>query len=367
MYLPKIHYDWQNKHEPTLLEIVSRLLASTPKEALLDGAVPDSLNRFGEQVSTTGMIVGYALYMFRLCGQHVYAMGPHVADAFSRTDLSGITADQISTPFPSFYVALKDVHWRLWGGTHTQWHTLTGAYVQHTKRYNPETEKATYGLHIVLWGAPNKRSRGPLDDIVFWYSIDLGSCPEGIDLEEYFQTQEVMSPDNNLIDRCEQTLFVDEFVVDGAPVDVTEVQRQAVAGVFRLIINMLLYLKSEQPDLLVHDRKDERKKVEDAIGRAKSNGKVKKLKRKLDHLPGTVITYVGQGIEQKLKDASRRTSSATSRSAPRAHLVRPHWRHYWVGPKAQQRRVRRWIHLFERGSGEPARTIHKFRKPPDRV
>lgn len=357
MRLPRLHYDHMQKHLPELLGLARASLDGVSTENLIDGKASDSWPGLASRIGYSGSQAMFAMVMFERCHQQVYAIGPKVADALCRTDLTGVTADMLEPPAPAFYVALPDCPWYIWGGDRSQWHQVGGFYVQKTTRLLRKEYRYRHGLHFFLWGMPNERSHGILDDAVYWFSVPIDTDE---DLEKQFGTSEVRLADKTFGDFSEPEQLEN---LDTDDPKVRERHIQSAKNCFHLTVNMMLYLASEEADVSVLDKNTERRKVEDRIKRAKNDGKRKKLERRLENMPRTVITYVGPAIESEATSRTASSSDQSDRAAPRAHLVRPHWRHYWVGKKGEQRRVRRWIHMFERGSGEPSRIITKFREP----
>lgn len=365
MKLPPLHFDWFTKHDPyTLMDLGKQLLQPLSKQDMVRGTSTKgydaTFKRFGGL--THGIV--YAMELWDRCGQQVYVVGPKVADALRRTSLRGVTPDMLTMERGMLYIALPNCPWKIWGGARTKWHNVSGFYCSYSVRYNPTTNKPQVGLYFYIWGAPNERSDNPLDDVLFWFSVPLDDCPDDNDLEQHYGGTEVEVHDDIFGTHTEGVFSAvrQEF---GAPTqEEKDQQRQMARNVFRLSVNLILYLQSEDAEVDVVDRDKERAKLRAAIGRAKKEGKRKKLRRRLDNMPRTVFRYIGPKMERALEEAERKPSEreTVARVGPRRHLVRPHWRHYWVGSGENKRRVRRWIALFERGKGEPERTVTVLRE-----
>jgi len=302
----------------------------------------DTFQKFGPTAHST-MI---SMVMWARCGQHAYVVGPKVADALCRTNLTGIKPSMLTPTHSVFYIALPDCPWEQWGGAETQWHRVTGVYVLYTTRMNRETMKPELGIHCVVWGAPNEHSRNPLDDIVYWFSVPVGEA-EGSDLETHYGEAPVAT--EGVFGASVDEAFQEEF--SSTNEEHKTKQREMARNVFRLAVNLILYIQSEDAEVELLDRDPERKKLSAAIKRAKKPGNKKKLQRRLDNLPKTVIRYIGPKMERKLATAEREQAEREvgARSSPVRHLVRPHWNYYWVGSGENKRRVSRWIALYERG------------------
>lgn len=363
MRMPPIHFDHMRKHLPYIQQLAKRTLSPLTLEHMIAGASTDEFNEASAHLGASAQNAMHQMEMFDRCGQQVFVVGPQMAEAFRNTDLSGMMSDWIESPAHCYYIALSECPWEMFGGLSSGWHKVAGVYVQYSHRQMWNSTKRKPGLHFLLWGAPNERSHGPLDDAVYWFSIETGlKSGEDVDLETRFGGSEVMNTDKPFATGWAPGLLDD---LDSGDPEVRLKHRQTIQNVFRLVINLSLYLESESSDVsLVKDNPVERRKLEGSIRRAKSEGRRRKLRRRLENAPRTVITYVGPSVETRLREASAGSERATgTRSSPRWHLVRPHWRHYWVGPKSNQKRVRKWIGLTERGSAEPDRHVTKIREP----
>jgi len=355
--VPKLHYDHVAQSEVGYLFRMSQgALVELDHYRLCGGMGTAAFEAMRPLLGTAGSNMHHQMVTWERCGQHVYVVGPHVAQALSNTDLTGVTADMVEGDAPCFYVALRDSDWKIWGGPETRYHRLDGFYVTISLRKDV-SGRLRPALSFMLWGQANERSTGPLDDACFWFSI-----PNDVagDLEEVYGKGPAMPDDGGLDESRDDYLG---SLLDGAPADVQAEQRQLCRTVYRLSINLLLYLDSQQPD--VEDdtsAQDRRRELEDKASRAKSDGKRKKILRRLKALPTTRVRYVGLGIEDAMAAAEERRNVPTERQvgdrrSPRKHVVRPHWRHYWVGSGADRRKVRKWIALYERGSGDADRTV----------
>jgi hypothetical protein len=354
--LPPLHYDYMRKNIPWLLSMAHATFHDVPTEDLIAGDSSFVAHGFGPLAAQSM----FAMVMFERCQQKVFALGPKIADALCRTALSGVMADMLEVPASTFYVALPDCKWSIWGGERTQWHQLGGFYVQKVdrtlRRPDGTISNRRQGLHLLLWGMPNEHSRNMLDDAAYWFSVPIDG---GEDLEEQFGSSEFRTTDRPF-GYVEDDLDQGERL-DTDDKDVHRRHLQSTKNCFHLAVNMMLYLASEDPDVATPE--NVLRKIQDQLKRTKSPGKRKKLERRLDNIPHTVITYVGPKLEEEAKERARSEAEQGERLAPRAHLVRPHWRHYWLGKKGSQHRVRKWVHMFERGLGEVERTITKFREP----
>ena len=138
-------------------------------------------------------------------------------------------------------------------------------------------------------------------------------------------------------------------------------QRSSFANIVRLVLNVCLYVASEEPDLEVVDNKEKVKELKRQAARKKSEGNKKKIERRIANLPKVKFVYIGPLFEEVGKKPSADRGDGTHAS-PVEHEVPPHYQHYWVGPQGDRRRVLRYKGMYIRGSGAPDRTIVKIRE-----
>jgi hypothetical protein len=246
----------------------------------------------------------------------------------ARTELNGIPVDDIRMPYKAFWIDLADLDWPIWGGEVTQNHRVEGMYVVSRR------DRDGYGfVWLLIWGGPNEKSTGKLDDAISWATLKLAP---GLDAEAAV-TELVSTPL-----RLDQTS--PEF--SGA-VEHLDRERNLTRQAFRVAFNLALYLASDDADIEVLPTPGEAE-LREKLERVKSPGKRKVLERQLAaKRKQPRITLVGPRIERALLE----TVNAGDREGPRAHWVRGHWRTYRVGAGRSQQ-VRRWIKPFLRGAGE---------------
>jgi len=379
---PQLHYDFIMKSPggAEFHDVVRKMFADFTEAELMSGEIPMGMYELDE----TSRVSHYVMALYEKFGQNTYVIGPKVQDLFRRTDLARITPEMITPPVPAFYIALADCPWLLWGGERTQMHNLSGVYVSFTKvgqrvpgttvietaeklETDPSAIKMEDSIQIVLWGAANQRSIDRFDDTILWYTINLEEwVAAGEDLEEFFRQHSIMQdlvPDMTAEKLIEKGLdpFSLPFIPNNTE-DITTV-RETLVNVLRLVLNLCLYMESEDPELEILDKKDEVEKLERELKGKKSPAKRKKLSRRIEKMPKTRYIYVGPLYEELAEQETKtRVNGGGTHASPIEHGVVPHWQRYWVGSGAARHQV--WKHkgMYRRGAGKPDRTITKIRE-----
>lgn len=388
---PKLHFDFVQQSSPEVRSLHWMMMGQHR------GITDDDLRRgicssLVHQLEGSPKAMAYHMMLFDRFGQNSYVVGPRVQDMFRRTDLSKITSDMLVAPQTSFYIALPECPWRIWGGDRTQWHEVQGIYVAFVDAVNRSDVhgdyqavstkelalKGEHGVQVLLWGGPNERSLNNTDDAVLWFSLNLEEwVRKGDDLETFFRHHEVMKADADNVDRWMGVDPADPFatpLIPEARVDILE-QRETLISAMRLLFNLCLYIGSDEPELETDDTADRlRKEIGQKKAQAaakKSAGKRKKIERQRKNLEEqlaaasrTRIVYVGPMFEDVAEKERREQTGGGggSHGTPIEHAVRPHWQNYWVGSGDDRRRILRHKGMYRRGSGKPDRTIVKLRE-----
>jgi hypothetical protein len=294
----------------------------------------------------------YTLTMFlaeyRLCGRQAFVVPPGMQEALSRTSLKDVYFDDLKLPYPCIYVAMPDCGAEVWGGEDTQWHTVGGAFLRHisqgeyVKSLDDQEAVITNGMiNVYLWGMENERSRAPGDDASMWFTFDLAKL-EGMDLESYLSMmladpQRDASADDVTALGRKLGIFT-TFPKDG------EMGRRALNGVMhamRVVFNAVLYMDCEDADVIldpaVAEAQDQRKEIQDALGRLKNPNKSRgrRLRKRLDNLPLDTVSWVGRSVAVTAfpTDANGDGDPGTPQ---RLHWVRGHW---WPRRDTIQKRI----------------------------
>lgn len=375
---PTLHYDYimGTPGASEFHALIDKQFSSFSNDELLGGKIPEFVNTLDAVTRTSA----YLMQLYKRFGQNTYVIGPRVQELFRRTQLTRITPDMIQPPVPAFYIALADCPWQIWGGERTKLHHLTGIYVSFSKVYQgrrpapgtpPEKMPELHNcINIVLWGEANERSFDKFDDALLWFSISLDRwVSAGQDLETFFANHSVMTATStDLKDWDPHAHELDPFAQPYIPEEegALAAQREALVGVLRLILNLCLYMGSDDPDLDVHDWKDKEAELKKKLSSKKSPGKRKKLERQISNLPRTRVVYVGPLFEElpgpDAAPVEGRQHQGGTHASPVEHGVAPHWQRYWVGSGADRKVKWRLKGMYVRGGGKPDRTITKIRE-----
>ena len=377
---PTFHYDFllSSPGAPQFQEIVERQFRSFSDAELIGGTIPQFLN----ELDGTTRMSSYMAHLYKRFGQHTFVVGPKVQELFRRTKLAKITPEMITPPAAAFYIGVADCPWQLWGGNRTKLHNLTGIYVSFSKVYQGPQPPGGYKvgdplppgtevhdcINIMLWGKANERSLDKFDDTVLWFSISLDKWMKaGQDLETFFQNHSVMTADtDDLKDWNPTANELDPFAPAYIPEDLNNlaIQRDMLVNVLRLVLNVCLYMGSEEPDLIVEDGRDKARALREKISKKKSPGKRKKLERQLANLPRTRLVYVGPLFEELPDGRPDETGEylGGTHASPVEHGVSPHWQRYHVGSGEDRSIKWRLKGMYVRGSGKADRTITKIRE-----
>jgi hypothetical protein len=379
---PTFHYDFllSSPGAPEFQAIVERQFRSFTDAELIGGTIP----RFLNELDGTTRMSSYMTQLYKRFGQNTFVVGPKVQELFRRTKLAKVTPEMIVPPASAFYIGVADCPWQLWGGERTKLHNLTGIYVSFSKVFQGPQPPGGYKygdelppgvevhdcINIMLWGEANERSLDKFDDTVLWFSISLDRWIKGgMDLETFFENHSVMTAEaDDLKDWNPTANELDPFAPAYVPEDESAlaIQREMLVNVLRLVLNVCLYMGSEDPDLIVKDGKDKALELQKKISTKKSPGKRKKLERQLANLSRTRLVYVGPMFEE-LPAPDRRAATAReyeggTHASPIEHGVSPHWQRYHVGSGDNRSVKWRLKGMYVRGSGKPDRTITKIRE-----
>lgn len=365
MKSPISHFDFLRRRSPeggALYEAIKKQHQSFSLHELTDGRCATML----ERLDATSRMCNYLMLLYDRFGQNSYVLGPKVQDLFARTNLIKVTPEMVKPPQTGFYVSLADCPWRIWGGRRTRWHQLAGIYVGFTAARESEPgSKMERRIHFALWGLPNDSSVTMMDDAWLWYSVNLEEWGRReMDLESFFESQKVMLNHEEDFTKWSGGDPLDSYDDTMIPPNQVEVEehRATLGTILRLVLNLCLYLSSDEPDIEVLDARDEQEKLKQQITQKKSGGKRKKLERRMANLPKTRVVYVGPLFEKVGSSHSGGPSQGGTHASPLEHAVRPHWQRYWVGVGDQRRE--RWTlkGMYVRGTGQPSQTVTKFRE-----
>ena len=202
---------------------------------------------------------------------------------------------------------------KLWGGDRTKWHVLRGIYA-HKLPSGTTTNREGFiqgeCWQLMFWGAANEQSINKQDDALFYdiFSIDT-VFNDGI--ENHFKS------------------ILDDPTKDASPEGLRPPEgaerKKRNAGLIkalRIFVNTVLYVTGSNPEISVGPETSRTNKLKAQINRAKSPGKIARLKRQLHNATKCNVHVLAPSIEKA--GISRKDGTAK-------HTVKAHWHRYWVG------------------------------------
>lgn len=308
-----------------------------------------------DQYSTTYQMMR-CVFAYQRSGQQVVVLGPRMQEAFANTSLKEVSSRHIRFPYQCFYLAVPGCKHRVWGGSQTQWHHISGAYVM-------DDPSMDHALSILIWGAANDKSIDPLDDATFWLSLDLGFRGgdaiemdiEGITLDVDARVNARLA-DNRLrdgsmrnieyesellrMDLDAQVMKVmadarnnvsDRYALGPDNDQIVENVKVEIRAFLRIVVNTLLYMSSASCETKQGNRDAERRDLQKSLDRKKhkKSKEARKIREKIEALPFHHITWIGPTIE----DAKDADTDLTSHRTVRGHIRRGHWHTFLSGPR----------------------------------
>jgi hypothetical protein len=264
--------------------------------------------------SPAGARMLQASFKYAESGQQVYYLGRRMQSLLGNTNIDKVPQDFHGVPYPCFYLAFQNPPYRIWGGKRTQWHEIGGVYVQ---------EHIPGILSLVAWGKENERSTYVGDDATYWINIKLDDVPSTdgmLDIDSYMA---------ELITQLNQDASDPGIVITP---DVRQEQNKNVTRLARVVINLLLYLNSSQPELVRMDNPGKRAKLKARLKKAKNAKKKRKYQRQLAALPQARVIWIGKSLEQAPPNVVAQPGAGPSRVV-KQHWRKGHWHPYWTGPR----------------------------------
>ena len=321
MTAPKLHYEHTMRNVPGTAQIIDFVM-SLVRMSRVSPSAANIAALFEEQgIHPNAAVMLEAMARYEICGQQTFVLGPGMRTAFQNTTLDGVLYEDLHLPHEAFYIHLADCDWKLWGGSRSGWHQVSGIYVNRTPQC----------IAFAIWGPENERSTEPGDDAHAW--IRLQPAP-GKSLEEVLQAT-----------------FAHTETSDLTVVPEPDVQQLAYINAVRVAINMCMYLTCEDAQTVTQTAAQRRAPLEAELRRKKNPGKAKVIERRLAQLSKAAITRVGGKYESHL--------AAALGGATRQHIVRGHFHTYCTGPGRTQR-IRRFVFPFVRGTKDPAYESRRY-------
>ena len=260
------------------------------------------------------------LYGYWVCDRQVYVVGPTMQNMLSATSLDGIWWSDVKLPFDTFYIALPGCNELIWGGDQTKWHKLRGVYVQHSHRpdrpgtaqYRLNHPPGTHTWSVQAWGATH-RGAPEDDDAMYQYHVVARPGESPAESITHLVTGKPSEPPRWDAD------------VHGGSV----VQQELASYIYQLIINLCLYLASQNADLIsgVADSR-QRTLLTQKLSKARSSRQRRKLSSKLNSLSKARVTWVGPSVAKRPKESGYGGAPVRGRYWTAGHYMR-----YWVGSK----------------------------------
>ena len=274
-----------------------------------------------------------------------FQLSDGLLSALMSTELREVYPDDISLPFPGFYLEIpKGYFW--WHHPATGYHPveLIGIAEVHKSRavscelagLSEDTEWALgYRLLVVVYGGPNENSKLPADDGCGFFSIPMHTSDQAI--ESMWEEQEILGEREGGWARAQKGKIGDREV-DG---------RALRAAVRHLCLNFLLYIGS-CPEDVRHIHTDAIAKIHKARktkGRNYGKKRLGVLESERTYLVGTDV-YLNKDAADYGRNGG--ASHGTPRQVQFRSVVRGHWRRQPHGPKSSKRKLI-WVKPHSRG------------------
>ena len=332
-----LHFDYITKQFPDRCEMVNALA-----KAVADHGV--TLEDIGHTLSEQGMFPAASITLALMAlhkhqGQQTFVVGEHLAEMLEHTKLDDVPRDELRLPYPVFYVALPGCTHRVWGGSRTKWHRVAGLYVQLSPR----------ALTVMAWAGDNEHSLYRGDDAHIWARLDMDR-DEDLETSVYHLLRDRKSENNDPI--IDPLAIIEGSQDDGITDEVRAVQTETLTAMFRLAVNLSLYLTSRDPETEAVPEDQHTKALRGKLTRAKNPGKRKKIERQLARHSTATVIRVGLSIEEKVR------AQVAEHGSVSAHWVRGHWHHYWTGT-GRTVKVRRWVLPYPKGLEPPTKRSYK--------
>jgi len=325
MKTPILHYDYWIGHNPKWREALVAALQGDSRLIdyqtwLMSGWAP-SASHFLD-----------SMYAYAQEGQQTFLVGRKLQQLLTETDAENIPLQFLSFPFDSFYVALEDCPWSLWGGSRTKWHQIGGFYVT---RLEPEDgegggEPVPRGFRLAIWGPENERSTSVGGDSTQWLCLDLHKAVtrEDDDGTQYISIDPWLDKILNVPANDCSDLNAER------PQGANRVKNnQYLRNVVHLTVSLLLYLNSAQPDLAPKNGNlKERSRLKKKLRGQKSTKKRARTQRQINQVSQARVVWLGRAVETQPEEPTEQTTTKTGRKV-RLHRRRGHWHTYWTGPR----------------------------------
>ena len=330
MKKPLNHHDHAVRHNPEMRKLIEHVEDHKRRTGSTQVRVPMAGNP-GMTMSTYYAV--NALLEYRAYGKQSFVVGPNLQEGFCNTGLQSVPREALKMPYDCFWLALPDCPWKIWNPD-TGFHEVQGAYVWMLDDDIDEQGNRILDserLVVWIWGKPNENSKNQNDHACSWAEFSLGECyADGGDLEDYMV--KTFQPHRERNDEGHS----------GMPSNLQESQTDLMKGVYRIAVNLMLYLQTDCADLDAPPKPPKGGKVHG--GKKYRRGKALRGKFRKE-VKGTVTT-VAPSIEKLIGEQKARMVE----SGGICVWVRGHWQHYWYGSGMGRVRLPKWKLPFLRNT-----------------
>ena len=309
-----------------------------------------------------GVMTASSMVMHYRCGQPVYLLSQEMHDAFLRTDLTGVTLDDLTLPHDCIYIAVPKGIYKMWGGPSTEWHDCDGIYIRRRTYFEvpkdvgdiigedipkmgtikdliPKLERAgmteedlrlyqKQGFIMHAACLENEKSTARGDDCHTWCSVSLDDWQQdekNNDVEGFLRARVF----REMKDSTSNSL---SYPTD----EIADQHAQQYFDLCKVAMNAIVYMNNGLETKTLQ-RRDNRSlnNFWSMFQSATSPSKRRTYGRKATRLARATVYQLGP---QVLFSPRRKSFDV---------LVRGHWHTYWVG-KGRLRRKLNWIQPYIR-------------------
>lgn len=256
----------------------------------------------------------------KLAGERVYELSVGLGERLLKTELHGLSTDDLKLPYPSIYIVIPTEMGLKLNNEISGVHDLAGVYVTEYE-YGPYRH-----WKLLFWGPPNGGSEHEWDDTLFHFSVE-------------------MSPSTGLeetLDTCEAFRNSDDR---GTPAS-RKYYREHWRQLFGLVMNTVIYCTWPDAELREARNADFLRLHEQLRKHPKGSHKYERTREKLRQTPEQRRVVLGPSVGRFESAPSAGGASPLVRT-----LVSGHWQRFAYGPGRSQRKWG-WREPFWRGPEE---------------
>lgn len=256
-------------------------------------------------------------YSYYLGAGRTYEVSNGIAEMLLNTKLD-IDTDLLKSPFREIILmpppGLLQVYNR-----YTGWHDVYTIYV-HLDERSPIDKM----LRVLVVGKANEKSTNPYDDAAFFFKVDFKEGNVFDNLDTYMK-------------EWEKDPLHDTYS--------TENDTEVMPRIFQFVLNVLLYLTSQDADIRHKD--SQYQDMAKRIKGLKSAGKIRKLQQRMEKEPVERRYVVGSSVHLSTEERTLYQGVAKGRLK---WAVGGHWRKQWYGKRGEQYQKPKWIRPYFKGS-----------------